>query len=465
MESIKIDELYFHSKSKAMYYVLGAWYPSGRTIKKKYIKKDKSKSVYKGIEFGDKSKKLVEIVRDELQSTSKPAPWGGRGPSWVLNHHNTNTLCDKLEELGLDADKYEREFPKIPGEYVSHFVRGFLDAQAIIKRTKGKTSIKIQFSETFLRGLDKIFVKYLHIKPSQSKNGFRVYGNEASRKIYDFIYEDWPYIEARGVYLPSKKRLFVLDNFRNQIKLETLAKEEVKMKKAKPLLAKDMPIHQVATRLGFKYQSHFKDIFKKVTGMTPSEYKNSCPNIIAQKAEEERAYKIIKDAKRLLAKDINVSEVASQLGFNHSLFTEYFKEHTGKTPSDYQNSHGWVIKSRQARIDENIRKAKALLAKDMRVYDVADALGLNKKDFTELFKGYTGQNPAKYRNSHYSVIVKRRTEKKLERGLSMLRKGKRWQNVARNLGYSRPESFYKLVLRHEGVTPAEYQRQYQPEVA
>lgn len=39
------------------------------------------------------------------------------------------------------------------------------------------------------------------------------------------------------------------------------------------LVVTDMPIAAVATRLGFSSQSYFQSIFKKVTGMNPSEYR------------------------------------------------------------------------------------------------------------------------------------------------------------------------------------------------
>jgi hypothetical protein len=142
MPKIKIDELYFHSKSNAMYYVLGAWYASGKIAKKKYTKKSGSKSIYKNIEFTNKSERLVQIVKDELQAIS-PQELDERGDTHIrgLKQFNTPTLCDKLEDLGIDAKKDKLEFPRVPKKYLSHFIRGFLDAKAMLYKSKGRTRI------------------------------------------------------------------------------------------------------------------------------------------------------------------------------------------------------------------------------------------------------------------------------------------------------------------------------------
>jgi AraC-like DNA-binding protein len=240
-----------------------------------------------------------------------------------------------------------------------------------------------------------------------------------------------------------------------------MAWDEIKIRKAKPLLAEDMKIGEVSKMLGFSYVREFSKTFKSISGMTPSEYKNSCPDILKRRADERRHYETIRGAKKLLSKDIKVGHVASDLGFPcDSAFIDYFKEHTGETPGDYQNSHSRVIAKRRARINETIRTAKVLLAQDMKVYDVASQLDFSAKYFADFFKEQTGESPVKYTNSHYSVIVKRRTEKNLSRGLNLLRKGWRYQTISKKLGYTRPEGFYKLVQRHTNMTPLEYQSKY-----
>jgi two-component system, response regulator YesN len=51
--------------------------------------------------------------------------------------------------------------------------------------------------------------------------------------------------------------------------------EQVKIKAAKSLLEmSDLPLKLIAKKVGFKTHSHFGDAFKKITGMTPSQYRN-----------------------------------------------------------------------------------------------------------------------------------------------------------------------------------------------
>ena len=50
-----------------------------------------------------------------------------------------------------------------------------------------------------------------------------------------------------------------------QNKIIDLAKQE--------LLGSDLPVSEIASRLGFEYPQHFTRMFKKVTGMAPSEYR------------------------------------------------------------------------------------------------------------------------------------------------------------------------------------------------
>lgn len=52
-----------------------------------------------------------------------------------------------------------------------------------------------------------------------------------------------------------------------QNKIVTLSKQE--------LLGTNLPVSEIAYKLGFEYPQHFTRLFKKVTGMSPSEYRSS----------------------------------------------------------------------------------------------------------------------------------------------------------------------------------------------
>jgi AraC-like DNA-binding protein len=51
--------------------------------------------------------------------------------------------------------------------------------------------------------------------------------------------------------------------------------EQVRMKAARTLLEDtNKPLRVIASAVGFKTHSHFGEVFKKLTGITPSEYRN-----------------------------------------------------------------------------------------------------------------------------------------------------------------------------------------------
>lgn len=51
-----------------------------------------------------------------------------------------------------------------------------------------------------------------------------------------------------------------------------LYQQQVRIRRAKEMLAQGMPIVTVAIKIGFTDQSHFSNIFKKMVGITPGEY-------------------------------------------------------------------------------------------------------------------------------------------------------------------------------------------------
>lgn len=48
--------------------------------------------------------------------------------------------------------------------------------------------------------------------------------------------------------------------------------QQIRIRNAKRMLAKGIPISQVASNTGFVDQSHFTKVFKKMVGVTPGEY-------------------------------------------------------------------------------------------------------------------------------------------------------------------------------------------------
>lgn len=86
-------------------------------------------------------------------------------------------------------------------------------------------------------------------------------------------------------------------------------------------------------------------------------------------------------------KDINIQEIANNLGISYSLFRKEFKEYTGYAPSQYFQ-------------ELKLRKAKELLAEtNLSVKEISYELNFNSYEyFLSFFKKKVGVTPIEYRN-------------------------------------------------------------------
>ena len=99
-----------------------------------------------------------------------------------------------------------------------------------------------------------------------------------------------------------------------------------KISKAKKIIAAALPsdisISEIAESCQMS-QSHFRRTFRKVTGFSPMEYKM---NLIIEKGKE-----------LLLTQDIPISEIAQKIGLDDAnYFSRIFKKHVGMSPSQYR---------------------------------------------------------------------------------------------------------------------------------
>lgn len=87
-------------------------------------------------------------------------------------------------------------------------------------------------------------------------------------------------------------------------------------------------------------------------------------------------------------KDINIKEIASNLGLSYSLFRKEFKEYTGYAPAQYFQ-------------EIKLRKAKELLSEtNLSIKEIAFKLGFSSYEyFLSFFRKRVGQTPLVYRNS------------------------------------------------------------------
>lgn len=257
----KINQYFFDEESKRRDYVYGSSFGC-------YLPQ-----APKRILFRSRYKDLVEIIKREMESEHTIISHPKKGSYWI-EVSSVPYLYSKLEELDLNAPKSERKFPeKI--KYMSHFVRGFLDAKDLIYTVKGKyTYIYIGFSKSFLLDLHKILVKYAKVEGKGPKGDHVVYCHNDSVKIHDFIYQDWDFIKESGLYLPFKKGLFNLDcvaDYSTNINVIRATEAKERVDKAKELLKREK-VKEVAKKLGYAYPTGLNKIFKQITDQTPSEY-------------------------------------------------------------------------------------------------------------------------------------------------------------------------------------------------
>jgi intein-encoded DNA endonuclease-like protein len=265
----KADNLYsgieeFLSKETPnKYYVLGALYGC-------YHKYSKKQPYFI---FRSKHSELVEIVKKELAlpySTIKHP----RRKSYFIQFTMPEKVLSKLEEIGL-VDMQKRKFPNIEEKYLSHFIRGFIDAKGGLTKVNYKGEryavLRISFNKTFLQGLCDALAEHAGIEKRKIKNGHTGFYSTTALKVRDFIYGNL----GNAYCLPSKKAFFYSFSYlpRRKRREELNAKMKEKVEIAQRLLEKGFKCKTIA-KLLFDGNLHlFKYYFEKFTGVAPVAYR------------------------------------------------------------------------------------------------------------------------------------------------------------------------------------------------
>lgn len=137
-----------------------------------------------------------------------------------------------------------------------------------------ESPLKTEYEDTFLR------LFFLTISKRQQAPQIHVNNKQLNNlsiiraKIYSTPYEDWS-IENFAHQLTMSR-----SNFQHLYKkhfgvtpIEDVINSRIQL--AKVLLdGSNTPVHQISTLCGYTCESHFMRQFKKITGMTPSSYRN-----------------------------------------------------------------------------------------------------------------------------------------------------------------------------------------------
>ncbi|MBH0168005.1 LAGLIDADG family homing endonuclease [Fictibacillus sp. 18YEL24] len=192
-----VNENYFKTWSASMAYVLGFFAADGCLPKDLQL-----------VSFSQKDPKILEDIREELQSTH-PIKTNPRTGVHLLNISSKIMKEDLMKLHGMSPKKSTiLEFPYVPEEYLSHFVRGFFDGDGNINYKKRTVSF-VGGSQTFMEHLKKRLERYSFEPFIVSKEKYHRLFLSGRKTVYHFgqwIYKDKNlYIERKHLEFNREK--------------------------------------------------------------------------------------------------------------------------------------------------------------------------------------------------------------------------------------------------------------------
>lgn len=200
-----------------MAYVLGYLYADGSLEDASYLR-----GKYINVTSIDKNT-IVKIRRwlDSKHTIVEGAPSTANGHKRYLLRIGSHELYNDLTKLGLYPNKsLTVTFPKIPGEYFSHFVRGYFDGDGCVyfEKSKGVTMniitkrlrvIFVSGSKKFLIGLMQALNNKLNLNQEKIYDGHRsyqlLYSTHDSINLFKFLYKN----SEKFVFLKRKYIIFL----------------------------------------------------------------------------------------------------------------------------------------------------------------------------------------------------------------------------------------------------------------
>lgn len=191
-----VNHDFFKQFSPEMAYVLGWFFSDGN------VSSDKGSI---SIHLNKKDHYILEKMKNLMESTRPIDSYSNssylRLDSKILAQDLINLRCVPKKSLFL-------EFPDIPPQYLSHFIRGFFDGDGSIHFNKPNT-IKVTFISTkqFLEKLQIELNNILGLRigslQRQIKMCIALYYGDDARKLCDWMYEN-----SKDLYLIRKKERF-----------------------------------------------------------------------------------------------------------------------------------------------------------------------------------------------------------------------------------------------------------------
>lgn len=174
-------------------YILGILYDT-------YILSRDDKIVFRNQDLG-----IVNKLKEYFSISQKVIPDNrGKNSHFIsIQRKEANTY---FEEFGINLPKKERIFPNFNEEYLKYFVKGFTEANIMIK-TKSYTPIVYNYNDNFLSDLSLFLSKNANMKNKHPKDNHLNYGIKDMRKLVEYLYTS---DELNELFNKEKKDRFCL---------------------------------------------------------------------------------------------------------------------------------------------------------------------------------------------------------------------------------------------------------------
>ena len=190
-------------------------------------------------------------------------------PDKLFEYYGLNVPQETMQALNKELTGKDT-FPvfKKPVEQNIFLVNLLKQIYTMIK--KNTTAFKKQ--ENFYFFMDQLLSEYTTAQPIQK---------EELRKELAIVCQHMESNYAQNITLAELATISGLSKYhllRSFVREKGISPyrylETIRINKAKELLQKQIPVHQVAIDTGFSDQSHFSNFFKEFIGLTPKQYMN-----------------------------------------------------------------------------------------------------------------------------------------------------------------------------------------------
>ncbi len=159
-----LNEGYFKTWSNSMAYILGFLIADGNVVRDS-----------QSVSIAQKEKYILEEIREELES-NQPIYKNKNTEVYILSINSQILKKDLIEIHGVKPNKSSTiEFPYVPKEYMSHFIRGYFDGDGFVKYEKFFVSF-VGGSKLFMNALrNEIEINGFETNFTEHGTYFRVY--------------------------------------------------------------------------------------------------------------------------------------------------------------------------------------------------------------------------------------------------------------------------------------------------